>query len=136
MKDAATASYSKKGEAIVKMNHDAIDAGCQQVVEVKVPESWKNAKDSKMGMAKVKVAGNKTLQDFVNNIVVAHQKGIDISDTLRAEVDHINAIRKARIRSNTSELEAKLVLPMAVFCFLPMMCLAVLPPMIAALEMF
>lgn len=75
-------------------------------------------------------------QDFVNNIVVAHQKGIDISDTLRAEVDHINAIRKARIRSNTSELEAKLVLPMAVFCFLPMMCLAVLPPMIAALEMF
>ena len=70
MKDAATASYSKKGEAIVKMNHDAIDAGCQQVVEVKVPESWKNAKDSKMGMAKVKVAGNKTLQDFVNNIQI------------------------------------------------------------------
>ena len=28
MKDAATASYSKKGDAIVKMNHDAIDAGC------------------------------------------------------------------------------------------------------------
>ena len=26
MKDAATKSYSKKGEAIVKMNHDAIDA--------------------------------------------------------------------------------------------------------------
>ena len=70
MKDAATASYSKKGEAIVKMNHDAIDAGCQQVVEVKVPESWKNAKDSKMGMSKVKVPGNKTLQDFVNNIQI------------------------------------------------------------------
>ena len=27
MKDAATRSFSKKGEAIVKMNHDAIDAG-------------------------------------------------------------------------------------------------------------
>ncbi len=74
--------------------------------------------------------------DFANNVVVAHQKGIDISGTLRAEVDHINAIRKARIRANTSELEAKLVLPMAAFCFLPMMCLAVLPPMIAALAMF
>lgn len=75
-------------------------------------------------------------QDFVNNIVVAHQKGIDISAALRAEVDHINSIRRSRIRANVSELEAKLVLPMAVFCFLPMMCLAVLPPMIAALQMF
>ena len=46
MKDAATASYSKKGDAIVKMNHDAIDAGCQQVHEVKVPASWKKCKDT------------------------------------------------------------------------------------------
>ena len=74
--------------------------------------------------------------DFVNNIAVAHQKGIDISDTLRQEVDHINAIRKAKIKANTSELEARLVLPMAGFCFIPMMCLAVLPPLIAALKMF
>ena len=74
--------------------------------------------------------------DFVNNIAVAHQKGIDISDTLRQEVDHINAIRKAKIKANTSELEARLVLPMAAFCFIPMMCLAVLPPLIAALKMF
>ena len=69
MKDAATASYSKKGEAIVKMNHDAIDAGYQQVHEVKVPASWKKAKDSKMGMPAVKNA-DKTLQDFVNNIQI------------------------------------------------------------------
>ena len=72
MKDAATASYSKKGEAIVKMNHDAIDAGCQQVVEVKVPASWKKAKDTKMGMDKIteKQEKNKTLRDFVNNIQI------------------------------------------------------------------
>ena len=69
MKDAATASYSKKGEAIVKMNHDAIDAGCQQVVEIKVPAAWKKAKDTPMGVKAVKCA-NKTLQDFVNNIQI------------------------------------------------------------------
>ncbi len=69
MKDAATASYSKKGEAIVKMNHDAIDAGCEQVVEISVPESWKKAKDSKMGMAKVKT-NDKVLQKFVNEIQI------------------------------------------------------------------
>ena len=76
MKDAATASYSRKGDAIVKMNHDAIDAGYQQVVEVKVPAAWKKAKDTAMGMPKAKCA-NKTLQDFVNNIQIPcnEQKG-------------------------------------------------------------
>jgi pyruvate-ferredoxin/flavodoxin oxidoreductase len=40
MKDAATASYSKKGDHIVKMNHDAIDAGAKAIVEVPVPAEW------------------------------------------------------------------------------------------------
>ncbi len=45
MKDAATASYSKKGDDVVKMNHDAIDRGVNGIVEIKVPEFWKNASD-------------------------------------------------------------------------------------------
>ncbi len=69
MKEAATRSYSKKGEAIVKMNHDAIDAGVKGIVEIKVPASWKTAKDTKMGMGKVK-ASNKTLTNYVNNIQI------------------------------------------------------------------
>ena len=43
MKDAATASYGKRGEAIVKMNHDAIDRGATDFKEVAVPAEWKNA---------------------------------------------------------------------------------------------
>ena len=69
MKDAATASYSKKGEAIVKMNHDAIDAGYQQVHEVKVPAEWKNAADTAMGMPAAKCA-DKKLEKFVNEIQI------------------------------------------------------------------
>ena len=45
MKNAATASYSKKGDDVVKMNHDAIDRGVDGLVEIQVPESWKNAED-------------------------------------------------------------------------------------------
>ena len=67
MKDAATASYSKKGEAIVKMNHDAIDAGAQQVVKVDVPESWKNCEYEDIS---VKHDGEGELIDYVNNILV------------------------------------------------------------------
>ncbi len=47
MKDAATRSFSKKGEAIVKMNHDAIDAGFDYYVKIDVPADWANAEDHK-----------------------------------------------------------------------------------------
>ncbi len=69
MKDAATASYSKKGDAIVKMNHDAIDAGCNGIVEIKVPAEWASAADTQMGMAKA-TGDNKVLVDFVNKIQI------------------------------------------------------------------
>ena len=69
MKDAATYSYSKKGEAIVKMNHDAIEAGVNGLVEVKVPASWADAADSEMGMAPIS-GDNKVLVDFVNKIQI------------------------------------------------------------------
>ena len=67
MKDAATASYSKKGDAIVKMNHDAIDAGAKEVVKVEVPASWKDAKDEDLS---VKHEGEGALIDYVNNVLV------------------------------------------------------------------
>ena len=67
MKDAATASYSKKGDAIVKMNHDAIDAGAKQIVKVDVPASWKDAKPEDLS---VKFDGEGKLIDYVNNILV------------------------------------------------------------------
>lgn len=49
MKDAATATYSKKGDDIVRMNHEAIEAGAKNVVKVEIPESWANATDEVLG---------------------------------------------------------------------------------------
>lgn len=68
MKDAATASYSKKGEHIVKMNHDAIDRGAESVVEINVPASWADAPAADL-MPHVE-GKNKQLTDFVNNILI------------------------------------------------------------------
>ena len=45
MKAAAKATYGRKGDAIVQMNYDAIDAGAKQIVEINVPESWKDCAD-------------------------------------------------------------------------------------------
>jgi pyruvate-ferredoxin/flavodoxin oxidoreductase len=67
MKAAAKATYGRKGDAIVQMNYDAIDAGAKQVVEVTVPESWKDAPDEGLSMTHVE-NGRKEVVDFVNNI--------------------------------------------------------------------
>jgi len=67
MKKAAKDSYGKKGDKIVQMNYDAIDAGAKQVVEITVPDSWKDVQDE--GLAYKTVAGGrKDVVDFVNNI--------------------------------------------------------------------
>ena len=67
MKAAAKATYGRKGDAIVQMNYDAIDAGAKQVVEVEVPESWKDAADEGLFMAHAE-KGRKEVVDFVNDI--------------------------------------------------------------------
>ena len=67
MKNAATKSYAAKGDDIVKMNHDAIDAGATAYVKVEVPESWKNATDDDLTKA-IPEGGRKEVVDFVKNI--------------------------------------------------------------------
>jgi pyruvate-ferredoxin/flavodoxin oxidoreductase len=67
MKAAAKASYGKKGDKIVQMNYDAIDAGAGSVVEIQVPESWKNAADESITGAAATGARQDAV-DFVNNI--------------------------------------------------------------------
>ncbi|MBR7085809.1 MAG: pyruvate:ferredoxin (flavodoxin) oxidoreductase, partial [Oscillospiraceae bacterium] len=69
MKAAAEASYAKKGQDVVEKNWNAIDAGYKGIVEVAVPEAWKNAEDTPMGMPKVS-CDNKFLEDFINNVQI------------------------------------------------------------------
>ncbi len=81
MKDAATKSYSRKGDAIVKMNHDAIDRGATGYVKVDVPASWKDAVDD--SQPKVATGNRPELVDYVNNVVYPvnsfHGKDLPVS---------------------------------------------------------
>ncbi len=75
MKDAATATYGNKGDKVIAMNHTAIERGANEVHEVKIPESWKQAE----GGLTVHVAEGerKDVVDYVNNIqnVINAQQG-------------------------------------------------------------
>lgn len=68
MKAAAKATYGRKGDKIVQMNYDAIDAGAKQVVEIEVPESWKDAADEGLAAPHVGENGRTDVVDFVKNI--------------------------------------------------------------------
>ncbi|MEG0132524.1 MAG: pyruvate:ferredoxin (flavodoxin) oxidoreductase [Clostridium sp.] len=61
LKDAVQSSYGNKGEKVVKMNNDAIDAGVNAIVKVEVPASWKDAVEEK--------TTNVEKPDFIKNIV-------------------------------------------------------------------
>ncbi len=87
MKDAATASYSKKGEDVVKCNHDAIDAGVSAFVKVNVPAEWANAVDAPV---ESKISGPAKLVKQVETIMkpVGNMDGYGL--TVGAFADHVD----------------------------------------------
>ena len=73
LKDSIVKAYGKKGEKVVNMNHQAVDAGINSLVKVEVPDSWANATDSHND-PKVEEP------DFIKNILrpMSAQKGNDL----------------------------------------------------------
>ena len=68
MKKAATKTYGKKGDDIVKMNHDAIDAGAVSVVKLDIPAEWAHAGEN---VPAAPATGDRPeLVKFVNDVLV------------------------------------------------------------------
>lgn len=62
LKASIKKAYGKKGEKVVNMNYEAVEAGMNSLVKINVPESWKTATEE----AKVET---KEVTDFVKNIM-------------------------------------------------------------------
>ncbi|MBR0159509.1 MAG: pyruvate:ferredoxin (flavodoxin) oxidoreductase [Clostridia bacterium] len=75
MKKMAYKSYIKKGQAMVDLNYNAIDAGADAFVKVDVPDAWKNCVDDAPETAAE--SKRKDLEKFVNTVVtpVGRMKG-------------------------------------------------------------
>lgn len=71
LKEAIVHSYGSKGEKVVQMNYNAVDQGINALLKIKVPDSWKNAKDDE----NMPVLPERT--EFVKNIadVMNKQEG-------------------------------------------------------------
>ena len=73
MKEAARKAYFAKGSKVVNMNVEAIDEGAKNVIEIKVPASWKECTDERE-------PDDPNLPQVVRNILFAinRQKGDDL----------------------------------------------------------
>ena len=66
MKDAATKSYMKKGQAIVDANHKAIDAGATAFHKFEVPADWATAEDAPHELS---IEGRAAIVEQVKNLL-------------------------------------------------------------------
>lgn len=63
MKDAAIATFFKKGETVVNINCAAIDRGVESVAKIDVPAEWSSLSDE------VKPA-DENLPEYVKNMLI------------------------------------------------------------------
>lgn len=72
LKQDIKTKFMKKGDKVINMNIDAVDKTLDKLVEINVPESWKNAEDQPKSDEKV--------NDFVDNVMnkIIHQKGDEL----------------------------------------------------------
>ena len=73
MKSAAEKAYFAKGSSVVKMNVSAIEEGAAKVIEIAIPDSWKDA-------VAEPATKRENVPAVVNNILdpINHQKGNDL----------------------------------------------------------
>ena len=67
MKEAIKTTYGRKGEKIVNMNIQAVDAGIEQVHEISVPADW--ASPAPDAAAEKLMGGFEHARDYVDNIL-------------------------------------------------------------------
>lgn len=77
------------------------------------------------------------LQDFINDIIIAHEKGsgIDLGSVLANEVSHMASINRSRIMGKINALNSSLSIPIMGFCVLPLLGIIMAPQIINFLDM-
>ena len=76
MKAAAKKSYSKKGDAVVQKNYDAIDIGVNSVQEIKYPASWA---DTTEGAVVIPVTDDPYFKSFIKPILAQQGDSLPVS---------------------------------------------------------
>lgn len=69
MKDAVVATYGKKGDKVIAMNHAAIDRGLEGIKKIEVPISWATATDTGADDERAAEGGRDEIIGYVKEIL-------------------------------------------------------------------
>ena len=89
MKEYAHKAYTKKGEAIVQMNYNAIDVGANGLIKVPVGPEWANLADNEQ--KEEKYIGNSFIENVVKPINAARGDSLPVSAFIGYEDGHFEA---------------------------------------------
>ena len=89
MKEYAHKAYTKKGEAIVQMNYNAIDVGANGLIKVPVDPAWANLADDEQ--KDEKYIGNSFIENVVKPINAARGDSLPVSAFIGYEDGHFEA---------------------------------------------
>jgi tight adherence protein C len=74
------------------------------------------------------------LTDVVSDILIAYEKGTPISETLHKEAKMMRSIKNAQIQEEARRLNVKLLIPMAIFSFMPLLFLMLTPMVLQLMQ--
>ncbi len=97
LKDAIKKTYGKKGEKIVAMNCEAVDKALDAIVEINVPDSWRDAKDE--------VKEEKNVPEFIKKIV----EPVNAQQGNKLPVSTFAGIEDGTFMQGTSQYEKRTV---------------------------
>lgn len=76
-----------------------------------------------------------TLNDFVSKISIAYAKGISIADTVAQEVNDIKKTHFMLVKEKAGKMVNTILVPIAIFQFVPMLALIMLPVITEVMKM-
>lgn len=76
------------------------------------------------------------LSDLVSDILISHEKGTSVVEVLKEDAEQLRAIKNAKLTEQAKKLSVTLLIPMALFCFLPMFGLMLMPMLVQFIENF
>ena len=76
------------------------------------------------------------LTDLVSDILIAYEKGTSIVNVLKDDAIQMRALKNSKIMERAKKTSTTLLIPMAIFCFLPMLVLILGPMLIQFMENF
>jgi tight adherence protein C len=74
------------------------------------------------------------LTDVVSDILISYEKGTPITETLQKEAKMMRSIKNAQIQEEARRLNVKMLIPMAIFSFLPLLFLMLAPMLIQLMQ--